>query len=55
MARVPQITSKEQLATEYHALFDRIAQARGQVGGPYSILLHSPGVADRVDALSSSL
>ena len=55
MARVNQITEKTQLADEYHALFDRIAAARGQVGGPYSILLHSPVVADKVDALSAAL
>jgi 4-carboxymuconolactone decarboxylase len=55
MARVNQITDKADLPDEYHPLFDRIAQARGQVGGPYSILLHSPRIADRVDALSAAL
>jgi 4-carboxymuconolactone decarboxylase len=55
MARVEQITEKAQLAPEWHPLYDRIAQARGRVGGPYSILLHSPGVADKVDALSAAL
>jgi 4-carboxymuconolactone decarboxylase len=55
MARVNQITDKADLPDEYHALFDRIAQSRGQVGGPYSILLHSPRIADKVDALSGAL
>jgi 4-carboxymuconolactone decarboxylase len=55
MARVEQITEKAQLAPEFHYLYDRIAQARGQVGGPYSILLHTPAVADKVDALAASL
>jgi 4-carboxymuconolactone decarboxylase len=55
MARVEQITEKAQLAPEFHYLYDRIAQARGRVGGPYSILLHTPAVADKVDALSASL
>jgi 4-carboxymuconolactone decarboxylase len=55
MARVEQITEKAQLAPEHHALYDRIAQARGRVGGPYSILLHSPEVADKVDQLSGAL
>jgi 4-carboxymuconolactone decarboxylase len=55
MARVDQITEKVQLAPEYHYLYDRIAQARGRVAGPYSILLHTPGIADKVDALSASL
>src|SRR6266536_1577404 len=55
MARIQQITDKAQLAPEYHYLYDRIAQARGRVGGPYSILLHSPAITDKVDALSASL
>lgn len=50
-----QITEKSQLPTEAHAVYDRIAAARGRVGGPYSILLHAPAVADRVDALSGAL
>jgi 4-carboxymuconolactone decarboxylase len=55
MARVEQITEKAQLAPEFHYLYDRIAQARGRVSGPYSILLHTPDVADKVDSLSASL
>ena len=55
MARAKQITAKSDLAPEHHALFDRIAQSRGQVGGPYSILLHSPGVAEKVDTLAAAL
>jgi 4-carboxymuconolactone decarboxylase len=55
MAGVEQITNKAQLAAEHHYLYDHIAQSRGQVSGPYSILLHTPAVADRVDALSASL
>jgi 4-carboxymuconolactone decarboxylase len=55
MARVEQITDRTQVAPEFHYLYDRIAQARGRVAGPYSILLHAPRVADRVDALSGAL
>jgi len=55
MARVEQITEKSQLAAEWYPLFDRIAAARGRVAGPYSILLHAPAVADRVDQLSGAL
>ncbi|HEY1294305.1 MAG TPA: carboxymuconolactone decarboxylase family protein [Chloroflexota bacterium] len=55
MARVEQITEKSQLAAEWSPLFDRIAAARGRVAGPYSILLHAPAVADRVDQLSGAL
>jgi len=55
MARVEQITDKAQIPTEWHPLYDRIAAARGRVAGPYSILLHAPAVADRVDQLSAAL
>jgi len=55
MARVEQITDKSQVPDEFHYLYDRIAAARGRVAGPYSILLHSPAVADRVDQVSAAL
>ena len=56
MARVKQITEKAELTGEYQHLFERMAQGHGgSVRGPYSILLYSPGVADKVDALSASL
>ncbi|MBV9583222.1 MAG: carboxymuconolactone decarboxylase family protein [Chloroflexi bacterium] len=55
MARVEQITDKAQLASEWYPLYDRITAARGQVAGPYSILLHAPAVADQVDQLSQAL
>jgi 4-carboxymuconolactone decarboxylase len=55
MARVTQLTEKSQIPTDFHYLYDRIAAARGRVAGPYSILLHSPAVADRVDMVSAAL
>ena len=55
MARVKQIAEKSELPPEFHFLFDRITQARGRVAGPYSILLHSPALAEKVDALAGSL
>jgi 4-carboxymuconolactone decarboxylase len=55
MARVTQISEKAQVQPEFHYLYDRIAAARGRVAGPYSILLHAPAVADRVDAVSAAL
>jgi len=55
MASVEQITDKAQLPSEWYPLYDRIAAARGRVAGPYSILLHAPAVADRVDQLSGAL
>src|SRR5262249_19347636 len=50
-----QITDKSQVAAEWYPLFDRITAARGRVAGPYSILLHAPAVAHRVDQLSHAL
>jgi alkylhydroperoxidase family enzyme len=55
MARVEQITDKSQIASEWHPLYDRIVAQRGRVAGPYSILLYSPALADRVDQLSGAL
>lgn len=55
MARVDQITDRAQVPAEYHGLYDRIAAARGRVAGPYSILLHAPQIADRVDRFSAAL
>lgn len=55
MARVPQIVDKSQIAPEFHDLYDRIAATRGGVAGPYSILLHAPHVADKIEQLSKVL
>jgi 4-carboxymuconolactone decarboxylase len=56
MTRVPPITDMAQLPAEYHALFDRIAQARGgRLEGPYAVLLHSPAIAARLDQLPGVL
>jgi 4-carboxymuconolactone decarboxylase len=55
MARVEQITDRAQIPTEWYPLYDRIVAARGRVAGPYSILLHAPAVADRVDQLAAAL
>jgi 4-carboxymuconolactone decarboxylase len=55
MARVKQITERADVAADYQYLYDRISQARGRVAGPYSILLHSPAVADKVDSLAMAL
>jgi 4-carboxymuconolactone decarboxylase len=55
MARVEQITDKAQVPAEWHPLYDRIVAARGRVAGPYSILLHAPAVADRVDQVAAAL
>ena len=55
MARVEQITDRAQVPSEWHPLVDRIVSQRGRLAGPYSILLHAPAVAERVDQLSGAL
>ena len=36
-------------------MFDRIAATRGRVPGPYTVLLHVPALADRVQSLGAYL
>jgi 4-carboxymuconolactone decarboxylase len=55
MARVEQLTEKSQIPSEWHPLVDRIVAARGRLAGPYSILLYTPAVADRVDQVAGAL
>jgi 4-carboxymuconolactone decarboxylase len=53
MARVPLINKKDELPAEHHAAFDLITQSRGQVAGPFGVLLHSPEVAKRIAHLGT--
>ena len=53
MARVPQITSKDQVAPDKQHIFEAIAGSRGSVSGPFSVLLHSPEIAGRVAHLGA--
>ena len=53
MARIASIKGKEDLSPEHHAVFDAIAQSRGAVQGPFTMLLHSPELAERVAHLGS--
>jgi 4-carboxymuconolactone decarboxylase len=46
--RIPLITDKADLPTERHAEFDAIVDVLHGVGGPFSILMHSPGLAQKV-------
>jgi 4-carboxymuconolactone decarboxylase len=55
MARIEQITERTQVSPEWYPLVDRIVAQRGRLAGPYSILLHAPAIADRVDQLSGAL
>ncbi len=51
MARVPEITTQDQLPVEQHAIFEEIAESRGRVSGPFPVLLNSPEMAIQVARL----
>jgi len=53
MARLPPITSKDQVAAKDHAIFDSIVASRGAVQGPFTMFLHSPELAGRVAHLGA--
>jgi 4-carboxymuconolactone decarboxylase len=48
MPRVAPITGKSDVPAEYHHVVDGVLQTFGQVRGPFSMLLHSPKLAERV-------
>jgi 4-carboxymuconolactone decarboxylase len=45
----------EELSAEGRGVFDRIAESRGRVAGPFSMLLHVPELADRVQRVGAYL
>ena len=48
MPRVAPITGKSDVPAEHHAVVDGVLSVFGNVRGPFSILLHSPKLAERV-------
>jgi 4-carboxymuconolactone decarboxylase len=48
MPRVEPISGKADLPPEHHAVVDGVLEVFGRVRGPFSILLHSPALAQRV-------
>jgi 4-carboxymuconolactone decarboxylase len=48
VARIELITEKSQIPEERHAEYDEIVGVLGRVGGPFGILMHSPGLAEMV-------
>jgi 4-carboxymuconolactone decarboxylase len=48
MPRVAPITGKADVPAEYHEVVDGVLQVFGQIRGPFSMLLHSPKVAERM-------
>src|SRR5438046_381559 len=48
MPRVTPITSKEQLSADGQRVWDAVGESRGGVRGPFTILLYSPELCERV-------
>ncbi len=48
MPRIAPITSKSELPAEHQAAADAVVKVFGQIRGPFSILLHSPGLAGKL-------
>lgn len=54
MARIPP-PNREELPADAQRIYDQIATARGSVRGPYSVLMHSPALAETFAALGEQL
>jgi 4-carboxymuconolactone decarboxylase len=48
MPRVAPVTGKSEVPAEHHAVVDKVVSVFGGVRGPFSMLLHSPKLAERV-------
>ena len=48
MPRVPPVTVKSDVPAEYHAVVDDVVGVFGQIRGPFSMLLHSPKLAEKM-------
>jgi 4-carboxymuconolactone decarboxylase len=48
MPRVAPITGKSDVPAEHHAVVEAVTKVFGNVRGPFSMLLHSPKLAERV-------
>jgi 4-carboxymuconolactone decarboxylase len=46
--RIDLITDKSQLPADRYAEFDRIVEILHRVGGPFGVLMHSPGLAQKI-------
>jgi 4-carboxymuconolactone decarboxylase len=48
MPRVPPITGKPDVSADHQAIVDQVVKVFGNVRGPFSMLLHSPKLAERM-------
>ena len=53
MPRLTPITGKAEVPAEHHGVVDAVVKVFGNVRGPFSMLLHSPKLAERLLALVS--
>lgn len=51
MPRLPLITSKDQVPAEYHAIADQVIKSRGGIGGPFTVFMHCPNIAQHMVTL----
>jgi 4-carboxymuconolactone decarboxylase len=51
MPRVAPITGKSDVPAEHHAVVDHVLKVFGNVRGPFSMLLHSPKLAEKLLSL----
>ena len=51
MPRVAPITGKTDVPAQYHPIVDQVLKVFGNVRGPFSMLLHSPKLAERMLAI----
>ncbi len=55
MVRIPPIQHRDQLPPEHQDLYDEILRTRGRVAGAFTIMLHRPEFARRLNALATRL
>src|SRR5260370_14537710 len=48
MPRVPPITGKADVPAQFHDVVDDVGGVFGQIRGPFSVLLHSPKLAEKM-------
>src|SRR5260370_32611389 len=48
MPRIAPITGKSDVPAKYHGVVDDVIKVFGGIRGPFSILLHSPNLAERL-------
>jgi hypothetical protein len=48
MPRIAPVTGKSDVPAEYHGVVDDVLKVFGSIRGPFSILLHSPKLAERL-------